>query len=186
VPTVWKGKRNDPAYYRSLRELVGKEYKERHDDVAKVIHGLLAERSLQKEREPYYIYQPNRVIETQEVLLYWDRTIYTAKTVTNNRPDITVKDKRTVTNNKPDITVKDKRKKHVYLIDIAVPNNNNLINKACHKIDKYVDLRMEIERQWNVQTKVLPIVVSSTGVVPQSTVDAVNELGGGIGEIRAM
>ena len=124
---MWKGKRNDPAYYRSLRELVGKEYKERHDDVAKVIHGLLPERYLQKEREPYYIYQPNKVIETQKVLLYWDRTIYTAKTVTNNRPDI---------------TVKDKRKKHVYLIDIAVPNNNNLINTACHKIDKYVDLRM--------------------------------------------
>ena len=82
--------------------------------------------------------------------------------------------------------MKDKRKKHVYLIDIAVPNNNNLINTVCHKIEKYVDLRMEIERQWNVQTKVLPIVVSSTGVVPQSTVDAVNELGGGIGEIRAM
>ena len=76
--------------------------------------------------------------------------------------------------------------KHVYLIDIAVPNNNNLINSVCHKIEKYVDLRMETKRQWNVQTKVLPILVSSTGVVPQGTVNAVNELGGGIGEIRAI
>jgi len=82
--------------------------------------------------------------------------------------------------------MKDKRKKLVYLVDTAVPNNNNLVKTVCHKIEKYADLRMEIENQWNVQAKILPIMVSSTGVVPQSTVNAVNELGGGIREIRAI
>ena len=114
-------------------------------------------------------HQSNR--NAKRVLLYWDRLIYMPKTVANNRPDI---------------NVKDKRQKYVYFVDIAVPNNNYLINMVCHRIEKSVDLRMEIERKWNVQTKVIPIVVSSTGVVPQNTVNAVNELGGGIGEIRAM
>ena len=40
----------------ACEKLVGKEYKERHDDVTKVVHGLIAQQYIQGEREPYYLY----------------------------------------------------------------------------------------------------------------------------------
>jgi hypothetical protein len=42
---------------------------------------------------PYYKYTPHTILENERYKLYWDRTIITDRTVSNNRPDITWIDK---------------------------------------------------------------------------------------------
>jgi len=44
------------------------------------------------------------------------------------------------------------------LIDIAVPENRNVIKKEAEKILKYKDLIIEIQRMWNVTAKVIPVI----------------------------
>jgi hypothetical protein len=56
---------------------------------------------------------------------HWDRSLITAKTIHNNRPDINLVDKVSKT---------------VYFIDIAIPNNHNLHAKYAEKLAKYSEL----------------------------------------------
>ena len=62
------------------RLLVGTDYTERHNDVAKIVHQELVRKyGLNKEVEniPYYRYTPESVLENNQVRLYWDRDIQT-------------------------------------------------------------------------------------------------------------
>jgi len=42
------------------------------------------------------------------------------------------------------------------LIDVATSRDRNVIKKEAEKILKYKDLTIEIQRMWNVKTKVIP------------------------------
>jgi len=41
------------------------------------------------------------------------------------------------------------------LIDVAISGERNVIKKEIEKILKYKDLTIEIQRMWNVKTKVI-------------------------------
>ena len=47
-------------------------------------------------------------------------------------------------------------------------NNNNVIKKEAEKILKYKDLTIEIQRMWNVKTKVIPAIIGATGTISKS------------------
>jgi hypothetical protein len=79
---------------------------------------------------PYYKYIPNPILENEIIKLYWDRSLITDKTIHNNRPDRTLVDKVS---------------KIVYFVDIAIPNNHNLLAKYAEKLAKYSELSIEIE-----------------------------------------
>jgi hypothetical protein len=64
---------------------------------------------------------------------------------------------RTVSNNKPDFIISDNEKKTCMLIDVAILGDRNVIKKEAEKILKYKDLTIEIQRMWNVKTKVIPV-----------------------------
>ena len=49
------------------------------------------------------------------------------------------------------------------LIDVAISGDRNVIKKEAEKILKYKDLTIEIQRMWNVKTKVIPIIIGATG-----------------------
>jgi hypothetical protein len=51
------------------------------------------------------------------------------------------------------------------LIDVAISGDRNVINKEAEKILKYKDLTIEIQRMWNVKTKVIPIIIGATGTI---------------------
>ena len=51
--------------------------------------------------------------------------------------------------------------------DDDVNNNNNHKNKK-KKILKYKDLTLEIQRMWNVKTKVIPVIIGATGTISKS------------------
>jgi len=45
------------------------------------------------------------------------------------------------------------------LIDVAISGDRNVIKKEAEKILKYKDLTTEIQRMWNVKTKVITVII---------------------------
>jgi len=54
------------------------------------------------------------------------------------------------------------------LIDVAISGDRNVIRKEAQKILKYKDLATEIQRMWNVKTKVIPVIIGATGTISKS------------------
>ena len=53
-------------------------------------------------------------------------------------------------------------------IDVAIPEDRNVIRKEAEKILKYKDLTIEIQSMWNVKTKVIPVIIGATGTISKS------------------
>ena len=54
------------------------------------------------------------------------------------------------------------------MIDIAISEDRNVIKEEAEKILKYEDLTIEIQRVWNVKTKMIPVVTGATGTISKS------------------
>lgn len=158
-----EGNENIEHIISSCTTLASREYTDRHNNVAKIIH---TELSLKykciNERIPYYNYVPMNVLENDACKLYWDREILTDRTVQHNRPDI---------------CLLDKLKKEIYLIDIAVPAPTNVNRKHQEKIDKYTLLAQDMKEVWGVdRVSVVPIVIGSTGEIPKQLLHNLKKL----------
>ena len=81
---------------------------------------------------------------------------------------IIIKTDRTIPNNKPDIIIRDNEKGTCMLIDVAISGDRDVIKKEAEKILKYKDLTIEIQRMWNVKTKVIPVIVEATGTISKT------------------
>ena len=51
------------------------------------------------------------------------------------------------------------------LRDVAISGDRNVIKKEAEKILKYKDLTIEIQRMWNVKTKVIAVIIGATGTI---------------------
>ena len=71
---------------------------------------------------------------------------------------------RTIPNNKPDI-IRDNEKRTCMLIDVAIPGDRNVIKKEAEKILTYKDLTIDIQRMWNVKTRVIPVIIGATETI---------------------
>ncbi|CAG9836289.1 unnamed protein product [Diabrotica balteata] len=133
------------------------EYKERHDSVGKILHQEIASKLglLQTNHLPYYQYVPESILENDNYMLYWDRTVLTDQTVAHNRPHLVLVNKLT---------------RQTTLIDVAIPNSNNLRVKYNEKIAKYRDLEIQIRRQWRMEST-QTIILSTTGVIPKNLLE---------------
>ena len=54
------------------------------------------------------------------------------------------------------------------LIDVAISGDRNMIKKETEKILNYKDLTIEIQRMWNVKTKVIPVIIGATGTISKT------------------
>ena len=54
------------------------------------------------------------------------------------------------------------------LIDVAMSGDRNVIKKEAEEILKYKDLTIEIQRMWNVKTKVIPVIIGATGTISKT------------------
>ena len=75
---------------------------------------------------------------------------------------------RTIPSNKPDIIIRDNEKRTCMLIDVAISGDRNVIKKEAEKSLKYKDLTIEIQRMWNVKTKVILVIIGATGTISNS------------------
>ena len=67
--------------------------------------------------------------------------------------------------------------KTTYLIDIAVRNTHNLAKTITEKQSKYQEVANEMCAMWKQNTvQVIPIVISSTGVIPKSLSQSLKRL----------
>ena len=75
---------------------------------------------------------------------------------------------RTIPNNKPDIIIRGNEKGTCILVDVAISGDRNVIKKEAEKNLKYKNLTIEIQRMWNVKTKVIPVIIRATGTISKS------------------
>jgi len=112
------------------------------------------------DKSPYYRCTPATVLENENFKLCWNRSILTDKTIPFNPPDITFMNKKI---------------KNTFSIDIAVPNTHNLAKTITDEQNKY--LENEICAMWKQKAaQVIPIVISSTGVIPKSLSQSLTRL----------
>jgi len=114
-----------------------------------------ARKRVQLNKKHWYEHVPKSVGTRQggKVTILWNQQVQTG---------------RIIPNNKPDIITRDNVKGTCMLIDIAISVDRNVIKKEAEKILKYKDLTIEIQRMWNVKTKVIPVIIGTTGTISKS------------------
>jgi len=61
--------------------------------------------------------------------------------------------------------VADEHLGNVMLIDVAIPSDFIVVNKEAEKINKYQNLRTELEWLWKMRTSVIPVIIGALGCV---------------------
>ncbi|KAI5714587.1 hypothetical protein M8J77_002109 [Diaphorina citri] len=130
---------------------------------AKIIHQFIGNtHGLINNKDPHYKYDPEPILENESHKLYWDTTIITDRRLPANRPDI---------------VLIDKIQKNVKLIDIAHPNDHNILITMGEKIRKYQDLGIEIKDMWNMdKVEIVPVVVSTNGLIHPSLYEHIKKI----------
>lgn len=126
------------------------EYLHRHNKVASYLHWTILKDLGAEVTEHWYEHAPQKVTNVQDTVIMWDMAIYTDRTMAANRPDI---------------VVHNRRKKTCLLIDVAIPDDANILTKEAEKINKYRDLEIEVKRMWNTKTKIVPVIIGALGTL---------------------
>ena len=56
----------------------------------------------------------------------------------------------------------------VQLIDVAIPSDFHVAEKETEKINKYQDLRVELEWLWKMRTSIVPVIIGPLGCISQN------------------
>ena len=128
-----------------------KEYKRRHDNIAKKVHWDLCKKNGLEHTEKWYDHVPEGAVENEEVKVLWDINVQCDNVIEAIRPDITLTDK--------------KERKGI-TIDIAVPADVRVGEKERGKVEKHQDLKREFGRLWRLKmVEVVPVVIRALGSV---------------------
>ena len=126
------------------------KYLQRHDNVCKYIHATLLEgHGFTNVLPKWYEHQPRCVEENESTKILWNFSIQTDHTILHN---------------KPDIVIIDKVKNEATIIDVAIPNDQNLARKRLDKLRAYTDLAVEIKTLWNLtNVTIVPMIIGAMG-----------------------
>ena len=61
----------------------------------------------------------------------------------------------------------EKRRRTCKSIDFAVLGDSSIEEKEKERIEKYQDLRRELQKIWNMRVKIIPLAVDSLGAIPK-------------------
>ena len=75
------------------------------------------------------------------------------------------------------MVVVDKKGRSRKVTDFAVPADSRIEEKEKGKIEKYQDLGREVQKIWNVQVKIIPLVVGSLGAIPKTFGNRLKQIG---------
>ena len=105
------------------KKLAQKEYKRRHDNVAKKVHWDICKKNRLEHSEKWYEHVPEGAVENEENKVLWDINIQCDNLTEARRPDLIVIDK--------------KEQKGI-IIDIAVPADVRVEEKEKEKGEKFL------------------------------------------------
>ena len=126
-------------------KLAEKEYKRRHDNVAKEVQWDFCKKNGLEHTEKWYKHVPEGVVQNEEIKVQCDNVIEARR---------------------PDIIVIDKKERKRIIIDIAKPADVRVGEKEREKVGKYQDLKREIGRLWQLKmVEVVPVVIEALGSV---------------------
>ena len=132
-------------------KLAAKEYERRHGNVAKKVLRDLCKKNGLEHTEKWYEHVLEGAVENEDVKVLWD-----IKVQCNNVIEV----------RSPDIILIDKKDRKGIIIDIAAPTDVRVGEKEREKVEKYQDLKREIERLWRLRmVEVVPVVIEALGRV---------------------
>ena len=135
----------------NCQKLANSEYKQRHDRVAAAIHWGMCIDSGFETTTPWFLHYAEKVLENERYKILWDFLIQCD---------------RTIQACKPDLVLVDKRKKEAIIVDVAVPKERLVADREIEKVQKYQELRREIQSIWGLsKVTVVPIVIGTLGGV---------------------
>ena len=111
-------------------KLAQKEYKRRHDNIARLVPWKLCCKYDKDRSERWYEHQPERAVENESFKILWDMSIQCDDIIAARKPDIIVVEKE---NNK------------VIIVDIVLPWDHRVHEKEGEKLEKYQELKREIK-----------------------------------------
>ena len=106
-------------------------------------------------------HEPESVLEGEDYKILRDFSIQTDHVIEAQRLDL---------------VVVDKKKRTCKIIDFAVPGDSRTEEKEKEKVEKYQDLRRELQKIWNVRVKIIPLVVGSLGATPKQFDNRLKEI----------
>ena len=142
--------------------LAQREYKWRHDCVGRKIHWELCRKYGLAASARWYEHQPETFTKNDSCKLLWDFSIQTDHVIQARRPDV---------------ILIDKEKKECKIIDFAIPYDSWVNAKEMKKTENYQDLAREVQKLWNMRTKVIPIVIGAPGTAPKKLSKRLDDLG---------
>ena len=126
------------------RKLVQKDYKWTHDSVGRYVFWQFCEKLGFNRTRFWYEHEPESVVENKNVKVLWDFTIQCDHMIEARRPDI---------------AVVDKVNKETMITDVAIPWDTRVCNNERENIEKYILLKHEIARLWQMK-KVIVIQIA--------------------------
>ena len=143
--------------------LAQKEYKRRHDNIARIVHWMLCGKYDLRRVDKWYEHYPEGTLESESVKILWDMTIQCDHYIEARRPDILVVEKSS---------------RKALIIEIASPGDRNVGEKEKEKIEKYQNLKREIMKLWNLRrVEVIPVVVGALGAVSKKIGQYLEQIG---------
>ena len=92
-------------------------------------------------------------MENEKATILWDSPIITDRHIPCKKPDIVTQE------------VKSDR---CQIIDVAIPSDYNIQQKATEKMNKCVDPQIECQRLWNKKVEVILVIIGAAGIVDKN------------------
>ena len=115
-----------------------KKYK-RQNNAGKIVHWKLARKSNFEAGDNWH--EPESVLENDNYKILSDFSIQTDHVIEAWRPDL---------------VLVDKKRRTCKIIDFAVSGDSRIKETEKENIEKYQDLRRELQKIWNVRVKIIP------------------------------
>ena len=94
----------------------------------------------------WYDHKPLSTVNANDLTIMWNKSIPTSIHIPNNRPDI---------------VIDDCEKRMCILINISVPQDQNMTKITSKKIQKYKPLELKLQKCWNLKKiETIPIIIA--------------------------
>ena len=126
------GKRGETVQHiYDCKILAQREYKRRHDTVAKLVNAKMCEEHNLERKKKWYEHCTEGAVEDDDVELIWDINIQCDNDIEARRPDLILVDKKV---------------KSCVIINVATPGDCRIREKEIKKIENYQNLKGELKR----------------------------------------